>query len=268
MLISPGDLITKSFALYKDNLGLFIKYVLISYIPGAIMAVAAIIFGGAAGVLFYSEKTGMAVTLVVILAALVLIAIIASVWIFLAFIRVIASRYLGKTPDKVGVELRKAVPLILPYIGATILFGLIMLGGAILFIVPAVIFGVWFAFYFYEIALDNKGVVDSLKGSKELVRDRWWGILLRLFAPAAVFGIIAFIAQGIVQFPLEIVAQSAESAGVFITATIVSALLSAAINVLITPLTAAAQAILYIEAKNTPVPAATTPSAPAEPPKA
>lgn len=269
MLISAGDLIKKSFALYKANFGLFIKYVLVSYVPGVILAIAGLVLGGAAGLLFMNDNGGVAVGALIILGLVVLAAIIASIWIFIAFIRVIASRYLDKAPEGVGAELKKAIPLILPYIGASIMFGLIMVGGFILFIVPAIIFSIWFAFYMYEIALDNRSVMDSLKGSKSLVSGRWWGILWRFFAPAFIFGIITFIAQGVVQLPLELVGNTAESTGLFMTATILSVLLTTAINVIMTPLTAASQVILYIEAKNTPVTAPpsspTAPTGPAAP---
>lgn len=257
MLISAGDLIKKSFALYKQNGKLFLKYVLLSYVPGVILAVAGLFLGGAAGVLFFAEKKGSAGIALAVLIILVIAAILASIWIFLAFIRVIATRYLNKPEGKIGEELKKSTPLILPYIGASILFGLIIFGGTILFIIPGIIFAIWFSFYFYEIALDNKGVMDSLKGSKKLVSGRWWGILWRLVAPAIVFAILTFILQMVVQLPFSALAQNASSTAVIGVASILMVVLNAAISALIAPLTATAQVVLYIEAKNTPVGGAT-----------
>lgn len=59
------------------------------------------------------------------------------------------------------------------------LVGLIIIGGAILFIVPAVIFGTWYAFSLWGLVDKNYRVGQALRESKALVKDRFWKVLGR-----------------------------------------------------------------------------------------
>lgn len=73
-----------------------------------------------------------------------------------------------------------ALPFFLPYIGLTIVSGLVLMVGFILFIVPGIILSVWFAFAFLVLVLENTGIIDSMKRSREYVRGRWWAVFGRL----------------------------------------------------------------------------------------
>jgi Uncharacterised protein family (UPF0259) len=68
---------------------------------------------------------------------------------------------------------------VLPYrrlIGVDILFALIVLVGLILLIVPGVVFYVWFSLAGVVVKVEGKGVVDSLRRSRALVRGSFWRV--------------------------------------------------------------------------------------------
>lgn len=68
-------------------------------------------------------------------------------------------------------------PLAPRYAGASILYGLIVLGGYILLIIPGIIWSIKFSFYSYLIVDKNVGLMDSLKKSSVLTQ----GVKMNLF---------------------------------------------------------------------------------------
>jgi len=73
--------------------------------------------------------------------------------------------------------------------------GYIVAGGYLLFIVPGVIFTIWFIFSQYILVTENIGGMDALLKSKAYVKDRWFDILIR-------FLVIWAIATGVGLVPL------------------------------------------------------------------
>jgi hypothetical protein len=63
-------------------------------------------------------------------------------------------------------------------LGAYLLFMLIMFGGALLCVVGAIVFAIWYIFLWYVIADGERQVWPSFVKSRELVRDLGWQILL------------------------------------------------------------------------------------------
>ncbi len=75
--------------------------------------------------------------------------------------------------------------LLLKFIGATIIYSLIVLGGFILLIIPGIIWSVRFGFFSYLIVDKNMGVIESLKKSREITKGATWELL--------VFGLLTFL---------------------------------------------------------------------------
>lgn len=84
---------------------------------------------------------------------------------------------------------REAHRKIWSYIGLTIVLSLVILGGLILLIVPAIIFMVWFAFSQYVLILERKPIIASLKYSKKLVK----GHFMKVFGRLAFITLLALI---------------------------------------------------------------------------
>ncbi len=115
-----------------------------------------------------------------------------TIWIVCAFsLFIFASSILGAwqkaalwiaylAPEKLKFSqiFKQAIPLTPRYFGLGLLKGLVIFAGYVLFIVPGILFSVWFAFS--EIAAQKKSIIESLKYSRTLVTNRWWSIALRL----------------------------------------------------------------------------------------
>jgi len=71
----------------------------------------------------------------------------------------------------------------------SLVVGLIVAFGAILLVIPAIIFGVWYSFSTFLVLDKNLGIKMALKTSKAMVYGKFW----KLFGRFIVFGLFIFI---------------------------------------------------------------------------
>jgi hypothetical protein len=88
--------------------------------------------------------------------------------------------------------LRRLIPVIL----ASLLYGLAMMGGMILFIIPGMILWLSLAFYTLCIVLEGDGILESLRHSHRLVWGNWWR--------TATIGTVVFIVYYVIYLAIEI----------------------------------------------------------------
>lgn len=105
-------------------------------------------------------------------------------------------------------EIFEPAPLFLNYIFSSILYGLIVLVGLLLFIVPGIIWGIKYSFYRYLIIDQKLGPIEALKKSGEITMGSKWnlflfGILLGLIN---VVGVITFGIGLLVTIPISMMA--------------------------------------------------------------
>lgn len=81
---------------------------------------------------------------------------------------------------------RAAIILTIPYLLTSIVTGFITLGGLILFIVPGIIFSIWFAFASTIVVIEQTRIFEALSRSRALVQGRFWSILWRYYIGHAV----------------------------------------------------------------------------------
>ena len=74
-------------------------------------------------------------------------------------------------------DLFSCFPLFFKYLFSLILYLLILVGGAILLIFPAVIWGIKFYFFGYFIVDEGLGPVEALKASSRITMDAKWDLL-------------------------------------------------------------------------------------------
>jgi hypothetical protein len=253
MLSSAKDIIKKSISLYEKKSKDLLPYVWLLLIPTALTTVISVglaIFQDATNIPWYFN-TALYVVLAIALS-------IFSIWVSIALIRVTAALLENRSVKTIKQEMHDAKVLIWSTIVASIFSGLAVFFGFFLFAIPAVIFGIWFAFVSQEVALEKKHGLVALKESKKLVVGRWWKVFWRLLAPGLAFAILAWIAQSIAVLPFTFLLESyEENASIFFLGSSILAILESFIAVLIVPLATAASTILYLELKKNPVKSAT-----------
>lgn len=93
------------------------------------------------------------------------------------------------------------------YLALAILLSVIMFIGFLLFIIPGVIFMVWFAFAYYVLIRENTPILGALKRSKELTKGRWWQIFFRIVM-LAVFSLIASLLIGGISYVFSLINET------------------------------------------------------------
>jgi hypothetical protein len=106
----------------------------------------------------------------------------------------LASEQIEKGRADLGASIRSAASRLLWIWALSILVGVVVVLGFIALIVPGIILVIMFSLAFPVLLIENKGVLESMGRSRELVGHRW----LKTFALFLVFGIIFAIASAIV----------------------------------------------------------------------
>lgn len=136
---------------------------------------------------------------------------------------------------------RQSWPYFWKYILLSILMVLAIIIGFILFIVPGVIVSVWLAFATWVLVLENKGIIESMKTSREYVRGKWGGVFIRL----AVLGLVAFLVMFVLGFAFGILESM-----VFGGRTIVGDIFGGILTIVISPIAAAYVYLMYQDVKS------------------
>ena len=159
----------------------------------------------------------------------------------------LASEQIEKARADLGASVRFAASKLIRIWALSIVVGIIVILGFIALIVPGIILTIMFSLAFPVLLIENKGVFDSMRRSRELVGHRW----LKTFGVYFVLGIIVVVASFI---------AGAISRPFGVASPVVNGLLSA----LYQPLFPILLAVYYYSslARITPLPASRMPSAP------
>jgi uncharacterized membrane protein len=101
----------------------------------------------------------------------------------------------GQRPD-FGEVFTGAGPYFLSVLGAGILFGLIFLGGLVLFVIPAIFFGLMFSQYYFLILDRRVDIIESLSLSRQITDGNKLTLLL-IAIVSIVLSVIALIPCGL-----------------------------------------------------------------------
>lgn len=250
MLIGVSELIAKTWQIYRSHWKTIVAYIISFFLPTVLLFLA-----GLAGI-FISRSNALNTAANIVLLVLIVAAGLFAVWNSIALTAAIGAIVRGQEVlpwKQMFLNVRRAV---WPVIFAAVIVGLIVFGGTILFIIPGLIFLVWYAFAYYRIILDGfPGLSATLRASKQLVRGRWFDVAIRLAAPTILFAFCSALLRGFAAAALIFLPVSP-----FADRTILN-LLGAAIQAAIAPLSIIAGVLLYQSAKNNPLPS-TPPPAP------
>lgn len=96
-----------------------------------------------------------------------------------------------------AVALRRFWPLAPKLILVSLISGLLVLAGVVLFIVPGVIASIWFLFAGYIAVLERRSVLESLRHSQRLTRGLFWPLLFRWLMVILLISALGLIINGV-----------------------------------------------------------------------
>lgn len=112
--------------------------------------------------------------------AITVVAILYLIIVIFSILGSIALIVIAKNPGQsFNYVLKSAWRLFFSYLWVSILVGLAILAGTMLFIIPGIIFGIWLSFAVYFVVAESKQGTEALKSSKSLVSGFWWAVLGR-----------------------------------------------------------------------------------------
>jgi len=179
-----GDLLKRTFSVYKARLGIFLGIMVFPLICSVFFLILP-------ANLKKNLLLGISLFIIFWLAVMV-----TSLWSSVSLLYAIKER-----EEKIGIveSFRKGWHKIISFVWISILAGFITLGGFLLFIIPGIIFAIWFAFPIYVLVSEDLRGMNALFRSKQLVSGKWGSVALRLFT----IGVIALVIYSVIFFPLS-----------------------------------------------------------------
>ncbi len=144
--------------------------------------------------------------------------------------------------------IRRGVAKFLPLFGAGIIYGIAVMIGLLLLIVPGVWLSIALAFALNAVILDNVGVIDSFDVSRKLVAGNWWRVVVIL---SVAFAILMAITAGVgllagLTLPFSRIVQASNGVAVPNTVgLVVFQLINGAVSAMISPLIYAMSYCIY-----------------------
>lgn len=192
-----GKLLSCSWAEYKSNFNLIFKVFFILYIIPSLVVSLFILYGlsgvneklsaitategisATAAVEAIKEIVLSEIPILAAFAVLILISAVLGFIMSLTLINFSFSLSLRKKQSKLKTT-SQAIKAASKYLGKYVLLmivvSLALMGLYLLFIIPGIIFTIYWLFAAYILVGENKGVIDSIKRSKQVVRGRWWRV--------------------------------------------------------------------------------------------
>lgn len=252
-----GRILDDSFSVYRANFG-----TLLLIAAAVVVPVYLLVYGFGLGWLWSGYETRVTGTeleladvsdqLVGIAAQLLVVTpLVTAMTVHL--VRTAAEEQRAPARDAIAVGLDLFPTLLL----TVALFGLGVIGGFMLLIVPGVILMVRWLVISQVVVVEGRGGTEALRRSFDLTRGRFWPSLLVLF----VLSLLAGLAAAVVQAPLEYAAEQADTMALSLLGQVLG-------SVLTLPLVAVAYTLLYFSlvaetegpaAAATPSPVAYTP---------
>lgn len=172
-LADPGDLFRRAWEIYRRRAGVLLSIYVLSFL---FLAGAFVICLGSGYLLSAVIHAGRRLLPAAGAVTGIMAGIIFFTWGLAAVTYAVADESLG-----IRGALGKGGAAIWPFMWLISLVGYIIPGGFLLFIVPGVIFSVWFAFAQFIFVAEGRKGMDCLLRSKEYVRGQWFDVFLRLF---------------------------------------------------------------------------------------
>ncbi|KOV84988.1 hypothetical protein [Nocardia sp. NRRL S-836] len=165
------------------------------------------------------------------------------------FVTVVVGRAVLGQPVTFGEAWEEFKPRLLPLLGATLLFGLVVTVGVILCIVPGIWLSVLFGLVTPALVLERCGVRTAFGRSRTLVRGAWW----RTFGILLLASVISAIINWIIGIPFGLLGAattgfSSDPTAALSTGSLVLSTIGAIIASTITlPFTAAVTVLVYVD---------------------
>lgn len=236
-LITISELLSQTLRIYKKRAR--VLWLLLA-IPGGLA-----VFGSVISEINPLLPQALSMVLGVLVLPLSLAAFLGGLWAGLSLVFAIK--------DEIGFKeaLSRAWHKLLAYLWLSILSFLVIAGGTFLFVIPGIIFGIWFAFAAYVLVSEDLKGREALLKSKAYVQGYWWPVLGRFLLIGLLLAALVSLFNGIVFigiFGLRLIVGSQPLVSQILTM-FITALIQFFSTVLLAPISAIYSFLLYQDIK-------------------
>ena len=190
---TPGEAIEFGWETMKKHFWFFVSLLIVSWLTGAVPT------GIANG---FKNKV-----------AFLYVVFILGAWVIQVIVRMGLIKVVLDIIDKGTADLKtlfSQTQMFWKFLGGAVLYGLIVLGGFILLIVPGIIWGIKYQFFGYLIIDKNLGPIEALKKSGEITMGNKGSLFVLglLLALINLLGVMCLIVGLFATIPLTIVAMT------------------------------------------------------------
>ncbi len=98
---------------------------------------------------------------------------------------------------------KRGFKILSPYVWVYFLLTIIIIGGFLLFIIPGVLFSIWFSLAIFILVFEERKGFNALFRSKHLVKGKFWGVLGRFLILGLIIVIGLFLVFALILFGIE-----------------------------------------------------------------
>lgn len=237
-----GELLSQSWNEYKLNFKVIFKlFLYFVIIPGIVLLLLDIYGISSLDILsldieknpfiLFQEYPGYAVSILVL-------SLLAGFISFFGYLAVTCGALKGKK-FSYSEALKEAKKNYWRAIGYTIVVAIFLILLSLLFIIPGIIFSVYWIFSYYIFLNEKKGIIESLKASKHMVNGKWWmtlGYVILIMLVVIFISMIFSIPSFISGFAYALSGGAIESLSSFIVFQVIGFIFSSAGQLITTPL--------------------------------
>lgn len=174
----PKALAKEAWEIYKKRVFTIAGIAVVQFL----LSFAILLVGVILGVILFFVLGGKPTTPIFVIGGVLLfIVLVAEFYLSLWFLPAYSITYRDWQKPSGIVEIIKASRA---YMRATLLTGIIsgllVLGAVFAFVVPAIVFRMWFMFWIFVVIIDKRQGLSALHTSREYVRGRFWQVVGRV----------------------------------------------------------------------------------------
>jgi uncharacterized membrane protein len=234
--LSTGELLDRTFSLYKDHFGLFVGIIALPHLLTLALQLSKVS-------LRPETSVAGAINAGLWAIALGIVTLIVSAASQAATVIAVSQLHLGRSTS-VMEAFSKVKHQILKVVGLTMVIGLGVGVGFLLLVIPGIIFTMMWSLAVPVTVLEDRGIMDSISRSAELTQGSRW----RIFVVWIMFIILSFAIAFLIEWPIGLAVglsgqRAAASAGVQVSAAVADFIAQC----LVGPLATIAFSLLYYD---------------------
>ncbi|MEA2064852.1 MAG: hypothetical protein U9O66_00965 [Patescibacteria group bacterium] len=179
-ITSPSDLLKKSLEIYQQK---FWKFVGMNCVPILGFLPLAIVLGlfAIATIVFQNSANTIMVSIInIILGLLGIISVLVAIYIgTISQIGLLVLLKNFSSEQKIKEAFKEAMNYFWSYVVIGAITAIFVILWSLLFIIPGIIFAVYYSFSKYTLIFEGYKSMSALKRSKELIKNYWWAVVGR-----------------------------------------------------------------------------------------